>query len=64
MTDEDGSADRSVTCAWCGTVAAEGAPLEWTVQTSERGRGSEHLCSACTRMNVRSIEARLDSKWW
>lgn len=64
MTGDGPTSDRSVTCAWCGAVAADGAPLEWATQTSERGRGREHLCDACCQVNVRSIEARLDVEWW
>jgi hypothetical protein len=64
MTADEGTADRSVTCAWCGAVAAGGAPLEWTMQTSDRDRRVEHLCADCSRANLRSIEARLDSEWW
>jgi hypothetical protein len=32
------------------------------MQTSERG--VQTLCEACTRVNVRSIEAKLDAEWW
>lgn len=64
MTDEGPTGDRSATCTWCGAVATEGTPLGWTLQTSERGRGLEHLCDACSRTNLRSIEARLDPEWW
>ena len=59
------TADRAVvvSCTWCG-VQAGGPPASWSVQTSDRGRGLEWLCEACTRANVRSIEGKLDSDWW
>jgi hypothetical protein len=60
---DDGAGARSVTCARCGAVAADGAPLEWTMQISDRGR-VEFLCSDCSRANLRSIEGRLDTDWW
>lgn len=44
-------------------MAADGAPLEWTMQISDRGR-VEFLCSDCSRANLRSIEGRLDTDWW
>lgn len=49
-------------CAWCGRTEPDGPPLGWSVQASERG--VQTLCEACTRVNVRSIEAKLDSEWW
>lgn len=63
MTAADHDGGRPVTCAWCGTVAADGPPLDWMGQTAEGGR-VEHLCSACARANLRSVEARLDTEWW
>ena len=27
-------------------------------------RGMHHVCAACTRANVRSIEAKLPEEWW
>jgi len=36
--------------------------MTWSMQTSERG--PLNLCEACTRVNVRSIEAKLDREWW
>jgi hypothetical protein len=54
-------------CARCGasTPGASpdgGLPEGWSLATSERG--VSYLCAACTRENVRSIEARLDEDWW
>jgi hypothetical protein len=63
---DPGAPDPEVTvafCTWCGTQAA-GPPPTWSLQTSDRGRGLEWLCEACTRANVRSIEGKLDSDWW
>ncbi|MBN2622712.1 MAG: hypothetical protein JXA83_05060 [Acidimicrobiales bacterium] len=53
------------TCARCGARASGpegGLPPGWSVATSDRG--VDRLCAACTRENVRSIEARLDEDWW
>ena len=50
-----------VTCARCGESAAA-LPIAWTV---ERERGSTLVyCERCTREHVRSIEGRLDARWW
>jgi hypothetical protein len=53
------------TCARCGATAPAptgGLPAGWSLATSDRG--VDRLCAACTRDNVRSIEARLDEEWW
>ncbi len=53
------------TCARCGTTAeapADGLPEGWSLASSDRG--VDRLCAACTRENVRAIEARLDEEWW
>jgi hypothetical protein len=52
-------------CAHCGvmTEAPEnGLPEGWSLATSDRGL--ERLCHACTRTNIRSIEAKLPEEWW
>lgn len=52
-------------CARCGATArapADGLPAGWSLAGSERG--IDRLCDACTRENVRAIEARLDEEWW
>jgi hypothetical protein len=51
----------TVACVWCGSQA-EGPPVTWTIQSSERG--IEHLCERCTRDNVRKIEGSLPTDWW
>jgi hypothetical protein len=56
-----------VTCRFCGAqVDAEaedgGLPAGWSLVTDERGMG--YLCLACTRANIRSIEAKLPDEWW
>lgn len=56
-------ASPAASCSWCGTQAAE-VPATWSCQTSERGRGVEWLCTACTRSNLRSIEGQLGADWW
>ena len=51
---------RPPVCQYCAKIAdTEGAglPLGWTIQTGVRGL--TFLCEACTRSNLRSIEARL-----
>jgi hypothetical protein len=53
------------TCSRCGTaeeVEADGLPTGWSLVTDERGMG--YVCLACTRANVRSIEAKLPEEWW
>jgi hypothetical protein len=53
------------TCARCGTIAEVddgGLPEGWSLSTDERGMG--YICLACTRANVRSIEAKLPEEWW
>ena len=37
-------------------------PLSWVVSV-EAGR-TRTYCKACAREHLRSIEAKLDSKWW
>jgi hypothetical protein len=52
------------TCSSCGTGApADGTwRLTWTSGV-ERGR-TVWVCDRCSRQNLRSIEAKLDSEWW
>jgi hypothetical protein len=38
------------------------APEGWSWAPS--ARGVEWLCLACTRENVRAIEAKLPEEWW
>ncbi|MBA2283265.1 MAG: hypothetical protein M3527_06295 [Actinomycetota bacterium] len=57
-------------CNHCGTVVdaeldeAGGpiAPPGWSWAPS--ARGVQYMCQACTRANVRSIEAKLSEEWW
>lgn len=52
-------------CSRCGALAdapPDGMPEGWSLATSPRG--VDRLCAACTRENVRGIEARLDEEWW
>ena len=52
-------------CARCGATADcpdGGLPEGWSLASS--ARGLDRLCAACTRENVRAIEARLDEEWW
>ena len=58
----DAAKPAPVFCSWCGATAPDGVPMTWSMQTSERG--VQTLCESCTRTNVRSIEAKLDSEWW
>jgi hypothetical protein len=53
------------TCSRCGTTAEgpdDGVPEGWSLATSDRG--IERICRACTRDNIRSIEAKLPEEWW
>jgi len=49
------------TCTGCRAQVPE-RPLTWSLQKGQRGE--QWLCEACTRLNVRSIEGRLDEAWW
>jgi hypothetical protein len=53
-----------VSCSRCGAAPEDGTdiPAGWSFSTS--ARGLEWLCLACTRTNVRSIEAKLPEEWW
>lgn len=57
---------RMTACVRCGTLAeaetAEITPIGWSWAPTERG--TEWMCPACTRDNVRSIEAKLPEEWW
>jgi hypothetical protein len=52
------------TCSSCGTAAPPDDTwrLTWT-SGIERGRMT-WVCDRCSRENLRSIEAKLDSEWW
>ena len=53
----------AVTCSQCAAVAEEeGARLSWS--TASTPRATTWTCPACTRANVRSIEAKLEEEWW
>ena len=58
----DTSEDPATTCCACGAVAAGGRPVTWSLEVGPGVR--RWLCEACTRDNVRSIEAKLDEAWW
>jgi hypothetical protein len=53
-------------CSQCGAVADgtsdDDVPLGWTVEVTNGA--VTIVCPACTRSNVRSIEAKLDREWW
>lgn len=51
----------AVTCARCGTTSDE-LPLTWSSSTERDG--IVYYCQPCSRENLRSIEGRLDEKWW
>jgi hypothetical protein len=59
--DPDAVADEAVTCDLCGAAAAS-LPLGWATAV-ERGR-TVHHCEQCSRVHVRSMEAKLDSGYW
>ena len=52
---------QPVSCALCGTTAAE-QPLTWTTSV-ERGQ-TRYYCDRCSRENVRAMEGRLDADWF
>jgi hypothetical protein len=37
-------------------------PAGWSLESD--ARGVHLMCLACTRANVRSIEAKLPEEWW
>ena len=43
-------------------AADGGLPEGWSMATDERG--VELHCGACTRRNIRSIEAKLPEEYW
>jgi len=57
MTDKE----QTVSCTSCGTTVSE-KPATWSMQVSERG--VRWVCDECTRLNLRSIEGKLDEGWW
>jgi hypothetical protein len=59
--DDDRSPPEPVSCALCGSTAAE-QPMTWTTSV-ERGRTLLY-CEQCSRENVRSMEGRLDADWF
>ena len=46
----------------CRVLTIEELPAGWSLVTDERGLGK--LCLGCTRVNIRSIEAKLPEEWW
>ncbi len=55
--------EAGATCDHCGTAAPDGVPpLTWTVSI-EHGRVMRH-CDSCTRVNLRSMEGKLDREHW
>lgn len=58
MTDTD----RPVSCALCGTTAAE-RPITWMRELDPR-RGPVWYCDSCARQHLRAIESRLEQEWW
>ena len=58
------------TCVICGRVAnprEDGdPPVAWCADQVEARGGTRvrWICPACTRANVRSIEAKLDEAYW
>lgn len=58
-----GDRERLV-CSRCGMSADDDSdlPAGWSLETDRRG--VRPMCLACTRTNVRSIEAKLPEEWW
>lgn len=54
-----------LSCAVCGVTGGDlddQLPMDWSVGVSPRGE--ERLCGACTRENLRAIEAKLPTEYW
>lgn len=57
-------------CSMCGQVSdpvEDGdPPLAWSADLVEvrGGTRTRWICPTCTRIYVRSIEAKLDQAWW
>jgi hypothetical protein len=58
MPEPERAAEPVVSCRGCGHETAQPA-LGWS-HDNEVG----WLCEACVRVNLRSIEAKLDTEWW
>ena len=54
-------AGDEVACARCGR-RADDPPATWSSEVGPHGL--TRLCDTCTREHLRSIEARLDERWW
>lgn len=56
--------ETSVVCDVCGSRAPgdDDVPLTWVV--SVEGGVARAYCERCAREHLRSIEAKLDSRWW
>lgn len=50
------------TCDLCGRAGDDTSDLTWTTSW-ENGR-RRRFCEVCSRENVRSMEAKLDSEHW
>lgn len=61
-TGSDTAGPVTVRCHVCGVEVASPPPLDWSGEQRD-GRRS-WLCARCARENVRSIEAKLDNRWW
>ena len=59
-----GTVTATVACTNCGATAPDDGTwrLTWTTGL-ERGE-TTWICDRCSRANLRSIEAKLDSAWW
>jgi hypothetical protein len=56
---------RAVACDFCGALPpghGDDVPLTWAA-SFDAGVACVY-CDACARGHLRSIEAKLDSRWW
>ena len=52
-----------VGCDLCAVAAPHPPTPDWTVQRGNDGELA-YLCPGCTRVHIRSIEARIAPQWW
>ena len=53
------------TCSRCGTTEAcaeGGLPPGWSMKVA--AKRVEYMCPACSRANLRAIEAKLPEEYW
>ncbi|MEO6899338.1 MAG: hypothetical protein ABI160_05175 [Mycobacteriaceae bacterium] len=51
-------------CAVCGQARPDGGAAALEGSTTHDGDQVSWTCARCTREHARSMEARLDERWW